>query len=41
MKDLKKTVEMANHLFGLVIGDKFTTPQVLVLEKYPGIEFIR
>jgi len=41
MKDLKKTVEMVDHLFGLYIGSDFSNPEIRVLEKYPGIEFVR
>jgi len=37
MKDLKKSTQIVGQVFGLLIGDKFTTPAEETLKKYPNL----
>ena len=37
MKDLKKSVQIVGQVFGLLIGDKFTTPVAHTLREHPNL----
>jgi hypothetical protein len=37
MKNLMKSAEVIKHVFGLVIGNNFTTPSAETMERYPFI----
>ncbi len=37
MKDLKKSVQIVGQVFGLLIGDKLTSPAEETLKKNPNL----
>jgi len=39
MKTLMKSVKTIGQVFGLVIGDKFTTPVAHTLQEHPSLRF--
>lgn len=39
MKELKESLLVIGQVFGLLMGDNFTTPTLEVIERYPYLRF--